>query len=121
MSAAHILLSPEDEALVDEKVSRGEFQSREAVVSHALKLLRTETAPPATRMSLAERARRLEAFFEEVDRDPPPRRRRFPMRLSTARTCTITGRSGLPRCSSATRSTSKSDLRINPFSQNGVA
>jgi Arc/MetJ-type ribon-helix-helix transcriptional regulator len=71
--ALTVALSPDDEALVEQKVRSGEFESREAVVSRALALLRETVNTPVDHLSPAERARRLEAFFEDVDRDLPPR------------------------------------------------
>jgi Arc/MetJ-type ribon-helix-helix transcriptional regulator len=56
-----IEVSPELEKLVDEKVASGELESREAVVSHALRLLYRESAGPkstrAERLAAIERIR----------------------------------------------------------------
>jgi len=74
-----ITLNPEDEALVDEKVRSGQFRDRAEVVSHALRLLRRlPTGSSAEQPSAEERAKSLEEFFEEVDRDPPPRKTPLP-------------------------------------------
>ena len=66
-------LSPDDEDLIAEKLRSGEFQSREEVVSHALGLLRQARTSREENLSPAERARRLNEFFEELDRELPLR------------------------------------------------
>ena len=67
----NVTLSPEDEALIQEKLQSGQFLDRKSVVSHALHLLRGTGASLNRQLSAEERARGLEEFFAEVDRDPP--------------------------------------------------
>jgi Arc/MetJ-type ribon-helix-helix transcriptional regulator len=63
-------LSPELERLLEERIASGEFESREAVLLHALELHARERKARAP-LSGEDRAKQLEAFFEEIDRDPP--------------------------------------------------
>jgi Arc/MetJ-type ribon-helix-helix transcriptional regulator len=63
-------LTPELEKLLDERIASGEFANREAVLAHAFELLVRER-PAQAPLSGEERAKKLEAFFEEIDRDAP--------------------------------------------------
>ncbi|MCB9384269.1 MAG: hypothetical protein H6509_06620 [Bryobacterales bacterium] len=64
-------LTPELERLLDEHLASGEYESREALVAQALIALLSTKCKAQARLSGEERAKQLEAFFEEIDRDPP--------------------------------------------------
>jgi Arc/MetJ-type ribon-helix-helix transcriptional regulator len=64
-------LTPELERLLDEQLASGAFESREALVLHALGLLLSAKGKAHPPLSGEERAKQLEAFFKEIDGEPP--------------------------------------------------
>lgn len=64
-----IVLSSDLEKLVQDRVTRGEFENAEAVVEFALRRLLLSERPDET-LTPEERVQAWRDFFEEVDRDP---------------------------------------------------
>ncbi|MDA1315949.1 MAG: hypothetical protein O2968_21715 [Acidobacteria bacterium] len=69
----NVILTPELERLVQQKVANGEFASPEAVIEAAVRELASSPTPAVPLPTSEQRLANLQALFEEIDREPAQR------------------------------------------------
>lgn len=69
----NVILTPELERLVQQKVASGEFASPEAVIDAAVRELAKSPPSAAPLPTSEQRLANLQSLFEEIDREPAPR------------------------------------------------